>query len=91
MSLSSYKKVTKWQHIQGYNIRSAIRAVVRAAGPSIGFTKADISALSLYAGGGMDLLMARVDPDTIRLVRRWRRNIMLHYLHTMAKSFTKGL
>ena len=91
MSLSSYKKVTKWQHIRGYNIRSAIRAVVRAAGPSIGFTKADISALSLYAGGGMDLLMARVDPDTIRLVGRWLSDTIIRYLHTTAKNFTEGL
>ena len=35
--------------------------------------------------------MLRVDPDTIRMLGRWRRNTMLCYLHTMAKRFTKGL
>ena len=39
----------------------------------------------------MALLMARKNPDTIRLVGRWRRNTMIRYLHTTANSFTKGL
>ena len=39
----------------------------------------------------MALLMARVDPYTIRLVGRWLRNKILRYLHTTGKSFTEGL
>ena len=39
----------------------------------------------------MALLMVQVDPDTIQRVGRWRSDTMLHYLHTMAKTFTKGL
>ena len=39
----------------------------------------------------MALLMARVEPDTIRLVERWRSNTMLCYLHKTENSFTKGL
>ena len=39
----------------------------------------------------MVLLMERVYPDTICLVRRWRSNTMLRYLHTMSNSFTKDL
>ena len=39
----------------------------------------------------MDLLTAKVDPDTIHLVARWRSDTMLHYLHTTAKSFMEGL
>ena len=35
--------------------------------------------------------MVQVDPDTIRLVGRWRSDTILRYLHTIAKSFTKGL
>ena len=35
--------------------------------------------------------MARVEPDTIRLVGRWRSDTMLRYLHTTAKSFNKIL
>ena len=39
----------------------------------------------------MELLIAQVEPDTIRLVGRWRINRMLRYLHTTANSFTEGL
>ena len=70
---------------------AAIRAFVRSAGLLIGFTEADISTHSLCTGGGMDLLMLRVDPDTIRLVGMWWSDTMLRYLHTMAKSFTEVL
>ena len=89
--LSSFKRATKWQQFRGDDITAAIRAVVRAAGPAIRFTEADISARSLRAGGLMALLMSRVEPDTIRLVRSWQRDTMLRYLHTTVKSFTEGL
>ena len=39
----------------------------------------------------MELLIAQVEPDTIRLVGRWRINTLLRYLHTTAKSFTEGI
>ena len=35
--------------------------------------------------------MEQVDPDTIRLVVKWLSDTILCYLHTTAKSFTKGL
>ena len=57
----------------------------------IGFAEAEFSARSLRVGGGMDLFMARLDPDTIHLVGRWRSDTMLRYLHTTANSFTEGL
>ena len=60
-------------------------------GPQVVFTPEDVSAQSMRAGGAMALLMARVDTDTIRLVGRWRSDIMLSYLHTTAKTFTEGL
>ena len=45
----------------------------------------------MQAGGTMALLMACVDTDTIRLVGRWRSDVMLRYLRTTAKTFTEGL
>ena len=39
----------------------------------------------------MALLMARVEPYTIRLVKRWWSDTMLCYLHTTANIFTEGL
>ena len=60
-------------------------------GPQVGFTTEDVSARSMRASGDMALLMARVNTDTIRLVGRWRIDVMLRYLHTTAKTFTEGL
>ena len=89
--ISSINKGDKWQQIYGYEIKAAIRTIVCAAGPAIRFTKADISARSLCAWGGMALIMARVDPYTICLVGRRQSNTMLRCLHTTEKSFTEAL
>ena len=35
-----------------------------------------------YRGGAMALHKARVDPDTIRIIGRWRSDTLLLYLHT---------
>ena len=45
----------------------------------------------MRSGGAMALLMAYVDTDTISLVGRWRRDVMLRYLHTTAQTFMEGL
>ena len=70
---------------------SAIISVVHAAGPAIRFNESDISMRSLQSVRAMALLMARVDPDTIRLLGRWRSDTTLHYLQTTEKIFTEGL
>ena len=45
----------------------------------------------MRASGAMALLMARVDTYKIRLVGRWRSNIMLRYLHMTEQTFMEGL
>ena len=70
---------------------SEILAVVHEAGPSIGFTEADISARFLRLGFAMVLLTEKVNPYTILLVRRWKSDTMIHYLHTITIIFTEGL
>ena len=39
----------------------------------------------------MALLMAHVDTYIICLMGRWRRNVMLRYVHTTAETITEGL
>jgi hypothetical protein len=67
------------------DITISLRFSVSALGPGIGFLPADVSARSLRAGGAMALLCAHVDPDTIRLIGRWRSDIMLRYLTVQAQ------
>ena len=55
------------------------------------FTEGDISTFSIRDGGARDILMEKVDLNTIQLVGQWRSNTIILYLHTMANSFTAGL
>jgi hypothetical protein len=67
------------------DITSTLRSSVAAIGPALGFAPADISARSLRAAGAMALLCANVDPNTIRMLGRWRSDEMLRYLHLQAQ------
>ena len=61
-----------------------IRDAVAACGPHLGFLPTEVSARCLRAAGATALLLARVDPDVIRLIGRWRSDEMLRYLHVQA-------
>ena len=43
-----------------------------------------LSARSLWPGGATALLCARVDPDAIQLLGRWKSDAMLRYLRVQA-------
>ena len=62
-------------------------------GPSVYFNRNDILARSLREEGAMALLCVNIDDTHIKLVGRWRINLMLRYLHVQAvpgvKHFTK--
>ena len=81
----------KWSSIRITNITKALINSVEISGSQVGFKPEYVSAWSMRAGGAMVLLISRFNTDTIRLVGRWRSNIMLRYLHTSAQIFTSGL
>ena len=66
-----------WSTVRSAEITTALRAATTTMGPQVGLTPEDVSARSMRAGGAMALLMARVDTDTIRLMGRWRSDVML--------------
>ena len=65
-------------------ITDCIRDSVTYLGPTLGFLPQDVSARCLRAAGATALLLAKVDPDVIRLIGRWRSDEMLRYLHAQA-------
>ena len=65
-------------------ITETLRHAVTYLGPSLGFLATDVSARCLRAAGANALLCAKVDPDIIRLLGRWRSDEMLRYLHLQA-------
>ena len=65
-------------------ITTCIRDAVTYIGPELGFLPSDVSARCLRAAGATALLLAKVDPNVIRLIGRWRSDKMLQYLHIQA-------
>ena len=65
-------------------LTARIREAVRSCGPDLGFLPAEVLARCLCAAGATALLLARVNPDVIRLIGRWRSDEMLRYLHVQA-------
>lgn len=65
-------------------VAAFLKRFVATHGRDYGLRPNDIEARSLRASGAMALLCARVDPDVIRLVGRWRSDAMLRYLHVQA-------
>ena len=70
-------------------LTTCIRDAVAHLGPSLGFLPSDVSARCLRAAGATALLLAKVDPDVIRLIGRWRSDEMLRYLHVQAYPMMK--
>ena len=82
---------TTWSTVRSAEVTAALRAANTLMGHQVGFTPEDVSARSMRAGSTIALLMTYFDTDTIRLVGRWRSNVMLSYLHTTAQTFTEVL
>ena len=67
-------------------ITAHLNATVKLlAGTHLGFAYKDVSARSLQAAGAMALLCSSVDNDIISLIRCWRSDEMLWYLHVQAE------
>ena len=66
-------------------ITSTLRDAIKYIGFDLGFLPHEVSARSLRAGGATALLCAKVDPDVIQLLGRWRSDEMLRYLHLSAE------
>ena len=81
----------RWPTVRRLEITSELRAATAIIGPQVGFTQDNVSARSMWAGAAMNLLMACVAIETIRLVGRWRSDSMLCYLHMTAHTFISGL
>ena len=91
MHLAAVFKGDNLSTIRSAEITAALCAATTIIRPQVGFTSDDVSTRLMRAGGGMDLFMACINIDTIRLVGRCHSNTMLRYLHTTAQTFAEGL
>jgi hypothetical protein len=79
-----YRSLNDIAHVTPALLTAQLRCSAGALYPVLGFAPADISACALRAGGAMALLCAQVDTDIIKLVGRWKSDVMLRYLHLQA-------
>lgn len=77
-------KTADWRPVRSTHVTDLIRQVVRSHGAPFGLQEAHVSAKSLRASGAMALLIAKIDPDLIQLIGRWKSDSMLRYLHVQA-------
>jgi hypothetical protein len=91
MPLHSYWAGTRWIAVTPDLITATLRLSAAHLGPTLGFTPIDINARALRAGGAMALLCARIDPNLIQMVGRWRSNAMFRYLHLQAYPLIQDL
>jgi hypothetical protein len=70
-------------------ISKCLKDAVRYIGFDLGFLPEEVSARSLRAAGATALLVAKVDPDIIQLLGRWRSDEMMRYLHLSASPVMK--
>ena len=87
--LSSVAHNNRWKNITPTMISTTIKQAVTFLGPSLGFQAKDVSARCLRAAGANALLNARVDPNIISLIGRWRSDEMLRYLTCQNRELMK--
>jgi len=72
------------RNVLSSQLTSALRRSCGIIGHTLGFSPREISARALRAGGAMALIRAKVDPSLVKLMGRWKSDIMLRYLHRSA-------
>jgi hypothetical protein len=72
--------------VYSVHVTHALRLAAAAPFTELGIAPREISFRSLCPGGATAMLCARIDLDIARLVRRWRSDEMLKYLHVQADA-----
>ena len=79
-----------WKPVTPNMVSTAIKKAVTLVGPSLGFLASNVSACCLRAAGANALVNARVDPEIITLISRWRSDELLCYLHVQNLTIMKN-
>jgi hypothetical protein len=72
--------------VYSIHVTQALRMAAAVLFSELGIEPHDISCRSLRPGGATAMLCARIDPNIIQLVGRWRYDKALKYLHVQAAS-----
>ena len=90
-TIHTYQGLSRPIQLRSSSITDLIRQSVAILGERLGLQVSEVSTKSLRASGAMALLCARVDPDTVQLLGRWRSDAMVRYLHVQAEPLVSHL
>lgn len=76
--------------MQSSEIMQALRASVTAIEHWHCISTANISTWLMWLGGAMALLLAGVGGERIKILGRWKSNIIMRYLHTTARPLLQS-
>ena len=88
--IASFHHNNTWMPVTPADISRTLRNAVAFLGPSLGFLPNEVSARCLRAAGANALLNAKVEPEIISLLGRWRSDTMLRYLTVQSSSLMKS-
>lgn len=88
--IASFHHNNTWMPVTPADISRTLRNAVAFLGPSLGFLPNEVSARCLRAAGANALLNAKVEPEIISLLGRWRSDTMLRYLTVQSSSLMKA-
>lgn len=72
------------QHVLASHLTQELRYSCTKIGHTLGISWREISVRALRAGGAMALIRAGIDSDLVKLMGRWKSDVMLRYLHRSA-------
>lgn len=75
--LCAYRQGSRWRYVCSADITTALRAIATICGVSFGISPSDISTRGMRAGGAMALLLAGVRGERIKILGRWRSDVMM--------------
>lgn len=86
----TYRQGVRWRYICSTDITAALCATASSCGTFLAIFLSNISTRGMRAGGTVALLLAGVGGKRIKILVRWRSDIMMRYLHTSACPILHG-
>ena len=85
--LGSFYKSGHWKTLSSTHLTATVR-LADTATPDCGLTPSDVSVQILCKSIAMALLLAGIDSNIMKLIRRWCSNKIIRYLHVTTQSLS---
>ena len=86
----SYHNDTEWHVLKRKYLTDTIHASVCRIRRTVGIRPEEVSTHSLCASIVMAILIGGIDSNVIQIIRKWKSETMLCYLHILVESLTRN-